>query len=79
MQYEKGKHCTFYHRYHLVWITKYRYEVLTQQVGLRGREIIRQVCEQKDINIIRGVVSKDHVHRVPRSGRLQEGNATCCM
>jgi putative transposase len=35
---------------------------LTKEVGLRIREIIRQVCEQNDINIIGGVVSKDHVH-----------------
>ena len=28
MQYDKGKHCTFYHRYHLVWIAKYRFKVL---------------------------------------------------
>ena len=47
---------------HLIWVTKYRYEVLTQQVGIRTREIIRQVCDQKDIHIISGVVSKDHVH-----------------
>ena len=25
------------------------------------------------------VLMTNHVHRVPRSGRLQEGNATCCM
>jgi putative transposase len=45
-----------------VWITKYRYAVLTKEVGVRTREIIRQICDQKDIKIIRGVVSKDHVH-----------------
>ena len=47
---------------HLIWITKYRYEVLTKEVGYRTREIIRQACEQNDIQIISGAVSKDHVH-----------------
>ena len=24
------------------------------------------------------IITSNHIHRVPRSGRLQEGNATCC-
>ena len=47
---------------HLIWITKYRYEVLTKEVGERARDVIRQICDQKDIKIMSGVVSKDHVH-----------------
>jgi len=43
MQYDTGKHCVFYHRYHLVWSTKYRYKVLTGPVRLRVRDICRQV------------------------------------
>jgi putative transposase len=35
---------------------------LVKGVGVRAREIIRQVCEQNDIHIIKGVVSKNHVH-----------------
>jgi len=62
MQYNKGKHCTFHHRYHLVWITKYRYKVLTGDVRLRVREIVRQVCWENRVEIIRGVLSSDHVH-----------------
>jgi len=34
MQYDTGKHCVFYHRYHLVWSTKYRFKVLTGRVRL---------------------------------------------
>ena len=62
MQYDKGKHCTFHHRYHLVWITKYRYKVLRGDVRLRVREIIRQVCAENGVRIISGVLSSDHVH-----------------
>ena len=62
MQYDKGKHCTFHHRYHLVWITKYRYKVLHGDVGLRVREIIRQVCSENGVEIIQGVLASDHVH-----------------
>jgi len=62
MQYQKGKHCVFYHRYHLVWSTKYRYKVLTGDVQRRVRQIIRRVCSENDVEIINGVLSSDHVH-----------------
>ena len=62
MQYDKGKHTTFYHRYHLVWITKYRYKVLYGDIRLRVREIIRQVCAENRVEIIKGVLATDHVH-----------------
>ncbi|MCP4073644.1 MAG: IS200/IS605 family transposase [Hyphomicrobiales bacterium] len=62
MQYQKGKHSVFYHRYHVVWITKYRFKVLKGAVQQRVREIIRQVCNENDVEIISGVLSGDHVH-----------------
>jgi putative transposase len=43
-------------------VTKYRYQVLTGDIGLRVRELIRQSCERLEIEILRGVVSKDHIH-----------------
>ena len=49
-------------KYHFVWATKYRYAVLTGAVGQRVREIVREVCEAREITIVKGVVSKDHVH-----------------
>jgi len=60
--YRKSSHTIYDLKVHLVWITKYRYSVLTKDVGTRAREIIRQVCDQKDIRIISGAVSKDHIH-----------------
>ena len=62
MQYSTGKHCVFYHRYHLVLSTKYRYKVLRGDIKLRVLDICRQVCAENGVNIIRGVLSNDHVH-----------------
>ena len=62
MQYDKGKHCVFYHRYHVVWSTKYRFKVLRGDIKLRAREIIRRVCSENEVDIISGVISSDHVH-----------------
>ncbi len=47
---------------HLVWVTKYRYPVLQDEIKQRCRELIIQICDAEDIRILKGVVSKDHVH-----------------
>ena len=60
--YRTTSHTKFDNKYHLVWITKYRKKVLTGEIGIRSRDIIRQVCENFDIDIIRGNISPDHVH-----------------
>jgi putative transposase len=62
MDYRHGSHTKYKIEYHFVWVTKYRYQVLNSEVGLRVRELVRQTCEQLEIEIIRGVVSSDHVH-----------------
>ena len=60
--YSKKSHTVFYHRYHIVWITKYRYKVLTYDIKKRVREIVLQVAEEMGIKVENGVVSSDHVH-----------------
>ena len=62
MVYSKGCHTVFYHRYHVVWATKYRYQVLVGDLRLRVRQIIRQACDELDVQIVKGALSKDHVH-----------------
>jgi putative transposase len=62
MDYRYGSHTVFNIEYHFVWVTKYRYHVLTGDVAQRVRELVRQTCEAFEIRIISGVVSKDHIH-----------------
>ena len=47
---------------HLVWVTKYRYPVLRGDVQKRCRKLIMQICDAEDVQILKGVVSKDHIH-----------------
>ena len=61
-KYTKGTHTTYHHRYHLVWITKYRYKVLTGSIQIRARDLLSKISEQEGVKIINGVISKDHVH-----------------
>lgn len=47
---------------HVVWSTKYRYSVLRGEVQVRCRDLLRQTSDMLDIQILKGVVSKDHIH-----------------
>jgi putative transposase len=62
MEYRTGAHTKYKLEYHFVWVTKYRYQMLQGDLAIRLRELVRQTCGVFEIEIIRGVVSKDHVH-----------------
>jgi len=38
------------------------YKVLTGDIALRVRDLVRQTCEAFEIKILKRVVSKEHVH-----------------
>ncbi len=42
--------------------TKYLYPVLIGDVQKKCRTLLIQVCDAEGVNILKGVVSKDHVH-----------------
>ena len=60
--YRYGSHTVSRLTVHLVWVTKYRYKVLTGDIQKRCRELLIQVCDSEDVRILSGVVSRDHVH-----------------
>ena len=62
MSYRKTSHSVYDLKYHIVWITKYRKPILRGEIGKRVRELIRQTCASLDVYIVKGHVSKDHVH-----------------
>lgn len=47
---------------HIVWCTKYRYSVLKGDIKIRCRTLLIQICESEDVKILKGFVSKDHIH-----------------
>ena len=57
-----GSHTVSILMVHVVWVTKYRYPVLQGNIQKRCRELVIQVCDAEDVRILKGVVSKDHVH-----------------
>jgi putative transposase len=60
--YRKSSHTVYDIKYHLVWITKYRKPVLQGEIAIRARELIREICRSYDVEIIKGHLSRDHVH-----------------
>ena len=62
MTYVARSHTVFHHRNHIVWITKYRDSVLEGALRDRIRTIIRQVCKELGVQIISGVLAREHVH-----------------
>jgi len=60
--YRYGAHTKTDLKVHLVWIPKYRKRVLTGDVAIRARDILRQIAMEHELEIITGKVSADHVH-----------------
>ena len=60
--YRRGGHTIYDIKYHLVWITKYRYPVLRGDIALRARELIREICMARETMIVGGSLCPDHVH-----------------
>ena len=61
-RYRLGAHTKTDLKTHLVWIPKYRKKVLTGEVAIRTRDILRQIAAEHELEIISGKVTKDHVH-----------------
>ena len=60
--YRLGAHTKSDLKVHVVWIPKYRKAVLTGDVALRVRELIRRIAAEHELEIISGKVARDHVH-----------------
>ena len=60
--YRKSSHTIYDIKYHIVWITKYCKPVVRGEIAERLRDLIREICKARDIEILKGHVSRDHVH-----------------
>ena len=61
-EFRKSSHTVSWLSVHIVWVTKYRYHVLRGDVQVRCRDLLVQICNSENVKILKGVVSKDHVH-----------------
>ena len=63
-QFKRLAHAVWRCKYHIVWCPKYRFRILKGEIGKSLREIIRQLCEWKKIDILEGNSQVDHIHLV---------------
>jgi putative transposase len=62
VEYRTSAHAICDVKYHVVWVTKYRYKILRGRIAERARDLLRQICQSRDVVVIRGAVSPDHIH-----------------
>ena len=51
-EYRQSGHAVWDIKYHLVWITKYRYKILHGEVGERARDLLRQICAAREVRML---------------------------
>ena len=61
-RFKKLSHTIWYCQYHIVWVPKYRYRVLTGKVGQEVEKCIRIFSEQQGCEVGELNVQIDHVH-----------------
>lgn len=59
---KKGRGYVYQIEYHLIWVTKYRYQVLVDDVADGLKEILRDIATQNKLELAALEVMPDHVH-----------------
>jgi len=61
-KYRLGAHTKTDLKVHVVWLPKYRKPVLTGEVAVRVRDLIRQIAAEHELENVSGKVARDHIH-----------------
>jgi len=61
-RFSKLSHVIWHCQYHIVWVPKYRYRVLTGEVGFEVTKTVRVFSERLGCEIVEMSVQADHVH-----------------
>lgn len=61
-RFSKLSHVLWHCQYHIVWVPKYRYRVLTGKVGFEVTKRVRVFVERLGCDIVELNVQADHVH-----------------
>lgn len=63
-KYRRLAHAVYQCTYHVVWVPKYRYRILTGDIAEFIERDIRTLCEWKNVEVLELNVQPDHVHAV---------------
>lgn len=61
-KYRRLSHVVYQCTYHVVWVPKYRYRILTGAVAELMDRDIRLLCEWKDVEVLELNIQADHIH-----------------
>ena len=61
-EWQRQSHVKWYCRYHVVIVPKYRQKAIFGRLHKDIGRILRELCEQFDIELIEGHAMPDHVH-----------------
>ena len=61
-QWESLSHVRWECKYHVVIIPKYRQKVLYGQLRAKVGRILRELCQQRGVELVEGKAMPDHVH-----------------
>jgi putative transposase len=65
MKYKNNKNIVFCCNYHVVWVTKYRRPVLTEEIQVRLKELLAEIAKEINVEILEMEVGEmNHVHLV---------------
>ena len=62
IQYRSGRHCIFKLHGHLVFVTKYRFDVLQGYMLPTLRSLFENVCNEFEVELVEFNGEADHVH-----------------
>ena len=66
-RYESASHVFYRCQYHIVWTPKYRFKILTGNIGKELYRSIYVFCGMKNCKVVELNVQIDHVHLVVRT------------
>lgn len=60
--YKSNNNICYSCKYHVVWCPKYRRKILVDKVEKRLKQIVKEVCKEKESDLIEIECDKDHIH-----------------
>ena len=61
-RFRKLSHTIWHCQYHIVWVPKYRFRMLSGKVGEEVERCIQAFCEQQAAEVVELNIQVDHVH-----------------
>ena len=62
MKYKTSRNVVYSCKYHVVWCPKYRPKVLVDDVDIRLKELVSEICRRYSFDLLELEVMPDHVH-----------------